>query len=128
MAVCCAGPGLDSGRETDGLDAAPGHGMIVLGRQLADPYSVENMTQALAAVYPTKAAARVLLPATHYYVRFLPANEAQYALLEKMGLELMDHPMDFEIVREGDWHLEASGRKTLHCAWNKPKTVHITLF
>ena len=103
-AVCCAGPGLDSGRETDGPGGAAEHGMIVLGRQLADPYSVENMTKALAAVYPTTAGARVVLPTTHYYVLFLPANEAQYLLLEKMGLELLDHPMDYEIVREGDWY------------------------
>ena len=98
-----------------GLDLAPGegirdaegnrveHGMIVLGRQLEDPYSVENMNQALAALYPTKAD-RVVLAPTHLYVRFLPADAGQYELLERRGLTLLDHPVDYEIVREGDYY------------------------
>ena len=97
------------------LDSSPGervldaegnrveHGMIVLGEQLADPYSVENMSLAFAAVHPTKAG-RVVLEATHRYVRFLPLDGAQYETLEQAGLQLVDHPLDYEIIREGDYY------------------------
>ena len=102
LAVCCTGKVLDA------VDAPPAPSaddtdMIILGDQLEDPYSVKNMTQALAAVYPTKAS-RVPVPTTHYYVRFLPANEVEYEMLQRQGFELLDHPMDYEIVREGDWY------------------------
>ena len=78
------------------------HGMIVLGEQLEDPYSVENVTKALASLYPTKAGTTV--STTHLYVRFLPKDEAQLDTLQNRGLEMMDHPMDFSIVREGDYY------------------------
>ena len=100
----CSGLGLSPGEVcVDAEGNRVEHEMIVLGRQLDDPYSVENMTLALAAVYPTKAE-RVVLPATHLYVRFLPADEAQYEELERQGIPLLDHPVDFEIVREGDYY------------------------
>ena len=105
LLAACDGLGLSPG--TDGWDAEGnplGHDRIVLGRQLEDPYSVENMSAALASVYPTKAG-RVVLPATHLYVRFLPEDEAQYALLERrLGQTMLDHPVDYEIVREGDYY------------------------
>lgn len=103
LAVCCSGLGLDPAGMNSGPDDGSGHGMIVLGAQLEDPYSVENMTKALSALYPTKAD-RVVVPTTHYYVRFLPASGEQYASLERQGVVMLDHPMDYEIVREGDWY------------------------
>ena len=102
LVVSCTGRGFDPAGG-DSFESLPGHDMIVLGRQLDDPYSVDNMTLALAAVYPTKAE-RIVLPPTHYYVRFLPADQQQYERLELLGVEMMDHPMDYEIVREGDWY------------------------
>ena len=79
------------------------HDMIVLGEQLQDPYSVDNMTKALQTVHPA-AAGRVALEATDFYVRFLPKNEDQLNTLVNLGLELVDHPLDYRIVREGDWY------------------------
>jgi len=87
----------------DGLS----HGMIVLGQQLEDPYSVENMTKALNALYPTKAASTELV-ATHLYVRLLPQDEEQFASIEALGVEMLDHPVDFEIVQEGDYYHDPS--------------------
>lgn len=78
------------------------HGMIVLGDKLEDPYSVENMTKALSAVCPTKA--RVIVAPTDLYVRFLPADQKDFDILESLGLELLDHPVDYTVVREGDWY------------------------
>ena len=104
LAASCVGRGLSPGdgpAPDERLSAEPG--MIVLGDRLEDPYTVENMNKALAVLYPTKAD-RVVLPATHLYVRFLPADEAQYEMLEALGVELVDHPVDYEILREGDWY------------------------
>ncbi len=109
LLLCCACIGrgaLETGRPDAG-EAGLGHGMIVLGGQLEDPYSVENMSQALAALYPTKAG-RVVLPATDLYVRFLPENDTQWQRLRELGVEMLDHPVDYEILREGDWYHDPS--------------------
>ena len=96
LLLCCACIGQGA-LEKEGPGGVPepevAHGMIVLGDQLEDPYSVENMSKALAALYPTKAD-RVVLPATDLYVRFLPADDLQLRLLRELGIELTDHPVD----------------------------------
>ncbi|MBO6096124.1 MAG: hypothetical protein J6P56_02265 [Bacteroidales bacterium] len=79
------------------------HDMIQLGEKLDDPYTVANMQKALARVYPTKAE-RAPLTATDYYVRFLPQDDDQLQQLKEEGLYLMDHPMDYSILREGDYY------------------------
>lgn len=79
------------------------HGMIVLGERLEDPYTVENMSESLRELYPTKAE-RIALEATHYYVRFLPDGDDQFSRLEGLGVEMTDHPLDYSIVREGDYY------------------------
>lgn len=89
-----------TGNETTG---GLSHEMIVLGDKLEDPYSVENMTRAYESLYPTKAG-RNPLPTTDLYVRFLPCDDAQMKELESLGLTLLDHPVDFEIVKEGDYY------------------------
>lgn len=106
LAVCCAKSGLDpygGSVSQTGLD----HGMIVLGERLDDPYTVENMQASLDELYPTKAE-RVVLSATHYYVRFLPNGETQFKRLEALGIELTDHPLDYSIVKEGDYYHDPS--------------------
>lgn len=90
------GVDYDYGRELQ-------HEMIVLGDRLENPYTTENMTKALKTLYPTKAD-RMELESTDLYVRFLPADEAEYEMLLGMGLELIDHPMDYDVVVEGDWY------------------------
>ena len=101
----CACSALDDG-------AAPGasvtaenvpHDMIVLGDRLEDPYSVSNIEAALVSLYPSKAG-RVDLKPTDIYVRFLPRNETEYDSLVSSGIHLTDHPLDYEIVREGDYY------------------------
>ena len=83
--------------------SALSHGMIELGEKLEDPYTVENMQEAVASLYPTRAG-RVSIKATDLYVRFLPKNEEEYALLLSKGLKLTDHPVDYRIVKEGDYY------------------------
>lgn len=103
-AVCACDP-LDffnrRGEKVDNQETLS-HGMIILGDKLEDPYSVENITKALVSLYPTKA--DVDVSTTHLYVRFLPSGEEQFKLLEDMGVEMLDHPVDFQIKREGDYY------------------------
>lgn len=79
------------------------HGMIELGEKMEDPYSVDNVTKAIENLYPTKAG-RIEIKPTNMYVRFLPQSEEEYETLEGMDIELVDHPMDYRIVREGDYY------------------------
>ena len=83
--------------------SALAHGMIELGEKLEDPYTVENMQEAVARLYPTKAGT-LAISATDLYVRFLPKNEEEYALLLSKGLKLTDHPVDYRILKEGDYY------------------------
>ncbi len=84
-------------------DSSVQHGMIELGDKLEDPYTVQNMQRALSSLYSTKAD-RVALEATDYYVRFLPKDDEEFERLLGMGLYIMDHPMDYTIVKEGDYY------------------------
>ena len=79
------------------------HERIVLGKRLENPYKTENVTKALQSLYPTKAD-RVEVKATDLYVRFLPSSKDQCDRLEELGLDLIDHPLDYDIAVEGDWY------------------------
>lgn len=79
------------------------HEMIVLGDRLENPYKTENMRNALKSLYPTKAD-RVDVQTTDLYVRFLPADEQEYDMLVDSGLHLVDHPLDYDILVDGDWY------------------------
>ena len=101
-AGCSDGLGVEDAE--DGLsDYEMGHEMIELGLQLEDPYSVKNITKAVAALYPTKAAGGDITP-TDKYVRFLPDTEEDMDRLHALGLDLMDHPLDYQIVKDGDYY------------------------
>ena len=104
IAIACS---EDLARDSMDLDYAYGkeipHGMIVLGDRLENPYTTANITKALDSLYPTKGD-RVDVKPTNLYVRFLPANEEELDLLTDLGLNLTDHPLDYDIVVEGDWY------------------------
>lgn len=104
----CVGSYINSASEIVDIEGVPAaEGMIVLGERLEDPYAVENISAALASLYPTKAD-RVVVDPTDLYVRFLPEDDGQYAVLESLGLMLYDHPVDYEIVRDGDYYHDPS--------------------
>lgn len=103
--LCACNRGLDFGYQEPQTPYEVGHGMIELGEQLEDPYSLDNVTKALASLYPTKS---VSLTATDRYVRFLPKNEAEYDKLGDMGVILIDHPLDYRIVKDGDYYHDPS--------------------
>lgn len=79
------------------------HDKIVLGERLENPYKTSNVTKALETLYPVKAD-RVQVAVTDLYVRFLPKSQEEYDMLESMGITMTDHPLDYEILKEGDWY------------------------
>ncbi len=97
--ACDRGDGMFPDNVGNGYEM--GHGMIELGEQLEDPYSLDNVTKALKSLYPTKS---VTLSATDRYVRFLPKDEYEYDRLGDMGVILIDHPLDYRIVKDGDYY------------------------
>ena len=109
MVLSCSKEDMYHGRDIDyEYGRNLNHGAIVLGERLDNPYKTENVARALRSLYPTKAD-RVELKSTDLYVRFLPEDKDQCDLLENMGLHLVDHPLDYDVVVEGDWHDS--------CAW-----------
>ena len=103
-AVSCSkgGMSLDNGINYDYGRNIP-HDQIVLGDRLENPYTTRNVTKALESLYPTKAD-RIEVKPTNLYVRFLPQSEQEYKYLESQGFNILDHPMDYSIKKEGDWY------------------------
>ena len=44
-----------------------------------------------------------------YYVRFLPKNVEEFDRISRLGVELMDHPINREILRDGDYYHDPEG-------------------
>lgn len=104
MMMACSKEGPVTGRDLNydyGRELS--HGKIVLGERLENPYKTENITKALNSLYPTKAD-RVDVKTTDLYVRFLPSDMAECDSLISLGLRLTDHPLDYDILVEGDWY------------------------
>ncbi len=113
LAACSKGPApvadVPGGRDWTGTVLEGGevsHGMIVLGDKLDNPYTTENMRDAFVSLYPTKS--RNEVKTTHLYVRFLPRNEEEFETLTSMGLDLVDYPVDYEILVDGDYYHDPS--------------------
>lgn len=82
-------------------------GMMVLGEQLNNPYSVANMQKALEALSPqTKSGiGEETISATHRYVKFIPKTEEELSLLKTDStLILYQYPLDYEIIQYGSYH------------------------
>lgn len=107
LVTSCDGLGFASLGEAVDVSDDSGHGMIVLGDRLDDPYSLDNMTKALSSVYGTRAE-RAVIEATDLYVRFLPEDDSQFDRLAAMGVAMLDHPVDYEILKEGDYYHDPS--------------------
>ena len=78
------------------------HDEIQLGSRLENPYKTENIRAAYSALCPTKAATEV--KTTNLYVRFLPRTDKEYDAIMAENIDVLDHPLDYSIKREGDWY------------------------
>ena len=83
-----------------------GNGEIVLGKQLDNPYNIKNVKAAYHSLYGRDPGDDIQF--TDWYVRFLPSDSGQMDELKAMGINLLDHPVDYEIIREGDWYHDPS--------------------
>jgi hypothetical protein len=102
----------------DTLDETSGkpspEGMIKLGKQMDNPYSVINMQKAYDEIktegmLKSSQTDDVSMPVTHLYVRFLPKDFQEYTLLfDSLGLLLYDYPLDYVIEGEGDFYHDPS--------------------
>ncbi|MCD8313076.1 MAG: hypothetical protein LUC24_02855, partial [Bacteroidales bacterium] len=102
MLVSCSKEGHYEGNSPYYKDDGLEHEMIVLGDRLENPYVTEVQQAALAALYPTRS--REVVSTTDLYVRFLPKTEDEYTLLTDLGVEMLDYPMDYEILTDGDYY------------------------
>lgn len=80
---------------------------IVLGKQLENPYTIENMGLAYNNIV-SNSTARINsgtspVRVTHYYVRFLPKDWDEYTVLKSDTLlKLYQIPLDYEIATFGN--------------------------
>ena len=81
---------------------------MVLGDKLENPYTINNMRNAYQALEeqgskPSFPISEIKI--THYYVKFVPETVEEFNALEEYdGLELFDHPLDYEILQEGNYY------------------------
>ncbi len=84
--------------------------MIKLGKELENPYSVENMRKAyenLSISYPNgrTSATEDIITTTHLYIRFKPRNEAELSILHQdTTLILYTYPLHYEIAQKGNFY------------------------
>jgi len=98
-----------------GSDPDPNNGdqQVILGQQLANPYSLANMQNVYWKLYGSTAP----VSATHLYVRFKPATTDQFStLLDNADLELQDYPMDYQVLQDGDYY-QNSATGTEEIGW-----------
>jgi hypothetical protein len=78
-----------------------GDSAIILGAKLNNPYTIANMQKAYHLLYGINTQ---ILP-NNLYIRFKPASVAQLEILEdNEDLELQDYPMDYEVIKDGDYY------------------------
>ena len=86
------------------------NGMTKLGKQLENPYSVENMKKALKSLKASSSNGRtsgeeIEITTTHFYIKFKPKNEDELSVLKRDStLILYDYPLDYEIEEVGDFY------------------------
>lgn len=84
-------------------------GIMVLGKKLENPYSVENMERAYAELVQTRAIGDFKIETTDLYVRFLPKDSTELLTLQNDTLlELFDYPLDYDIEVEGTYYHDPS--------------------
>lgn len=84
---------------------------LILGKKLENPYSLANMQKARETLLQQNdsgiklSAFATPLNATHYYVVFLPENDAHIKTLSELvsskKFVTREHPMDYEVLQHG---------------------------
>ncbi|MDA3779958.1 MAG: hypothetical protein PF487_07050 [Bacteroidales bacterium] len=113
-------------------------GIIVLGKQLEDPYAIKNMKQAYSNLKSVSSKTPdVDIQPTHTYMRFLPNSEEEWGMLKSdTTLVLYDFPLDYEIKILGTYYHDPSLPETAitwqYCVvpigYNIPNIQHELLY
>lgn len=77
--------------------------VTILGSIRANPYSVLSMTTAYNTLYGTSVSS---LPATHYYIKFLPVNQEQVLKLINCGIKLYEYDVRREVIEMGEYYVD----------------------
>lgn len=97
----------NTAEEQNYLNSENEDGVIKLGEKLENPYTVENMRQALENLKKSNKSAKSLtdeieITTTHLYVKFIPKTENELDILKKDStLILYGYPLDYEIEEGG---------------------------
>ena len=101
--------------ESSSSSLEPDIKQTVLGKELKNPYTVENMQKAYDNLQASfrKAGMRIVeevqLRKTHLYVRFQPKDSTEYDLLmSDKTLDFYDYPLTFEINEIGEYYHDSS--------------------
>jgi hypothetical protein len=78
-------------------------GMIELGEEIENAYSVTNMQKAADNLFETgQLKSKPIIKTTHYYVRFLPKDDKELSLLKKdTTLYFYDFPLLYKLKKKG---------------------------
>ncbi len=90
---------------------------LILGKQLENPYSLENMQEAMDIILKSSQKGSLSartngkpLQATHHYVVFIPENKQHLEILGDVVASrkfvTRDFPMDYEIVQYGEKYVD----------------------
>ncbi|MCY4562827.1 MAG: hypothetical protein OXC03_11165 [Flavobacteriaceae bacterium] len=84
--------------------------LMVLGSQLENPYSVENMEKALAGLRKSSRYNQFedyRVTTTHYYLKYTPESEEHLDILSRdKNLILYGYPLDREIIVQGNYYID----------------------
>ena len=94
--------------------------VMMLGKKLKNPYSVNNMRIAYNNLTKTGGAPNIDIKATHLYLKFSPKDSTEFETLKELKtVEFYSYPLDYEILSEGvcsDPAVEDDGIPTLWAA------------
>lgn len=99
-----------SGLETEVGNPTDVTGMLVLGGQLENPYSVLNMERAMENLVSTNPLGptikdQINIRTTHQYIRFYPKDWDEHGVLSRdTNLILSTFPLDHEVLKEGHFY------------------------
>lgn len=97
---------IDNPNDQENENVQQSEGLIVLGKQLEDPYALKNMKQAYSNLKSANSETPDIdIRSTHNYLRFLPKNEKEWATLKSdTSIVLYDYPLNYEIVNLGTYY------------------------
>ncbi len=77
--------------------------LTVLGEEIPNPYTIENVTKAYLELHPESELK--VVPTTDRYIKFSPNTYEELARLDQLDVPLFDFPLGREIKELGDYYI-----------------------